>query len=109
MNYLLVVYDYGSDAILCEPMKAKTGPAIVATYKTILRLLQSRGLKPQLQRLDNKASAKLRQFMTAEDIDFQLAPPNMHRRNDAERAIRKFKKHFIKILSGTKPKFPIQL
>ena len=109
MSYLLVVYDYDSNAILCKPMKAKTGPAIVATYKTILLLLQSRGLKPQLQRLDNETSAELLQFMTAENIDFQLAPPNMHRRNAAKCAIRTFKNHFITILCGTDPKFPIQI
>ena len=47
--------------------------------------------------------------MTTEEIDFQLAPPNMHRRNAAEHAIRTCKNHFIAILSGTDLNFPIQL
>ena len=42
-------------------------------------------------------------------VDFQLAPPHMHRRNAAERAIRTFKNHFIAILCGTDPNFPIAL
>ena len=69
-------------------MTDKTGPTIVTYYMTILRLLQSRGLKPKLQRLNNEASDLLQEFMTAEEINFQLAPPNTHHRNAAERAIR---------------------
>ena len=59
MNYILVVYNYNSNAILCEPINDKTVPAMVTAYREILRLLQSRGLKPNLQCLDNKSSALL--------------------------------------------------
>ena len=90
-------------------MKDKTGPAVVTAYRVILRLLQSQGLKPNIQRLDNEASALLRELITTKDINFQLEPPNIHRRNVAERAIRTCKNHFIAILSGTDPNFPIQL
>ena len=41
MNYIPVVYNYDSNAILCKTMKDKTGPAIVTAYREILRLLQS--------------------------------------------------------------------
>ena len=51
----------------------------------------------------------LHDFMTSNSIDFQLAPPNIHRGNAAERAIRKFKNHFIAVLCGTNPQFLIQL
>ena len=109
MSYILVVYDYDRNAILCEPMKNITGPTIVASYKVILTLHKSRGLKPSLQRLDNEESSMLCDFMTSDPIDFQLAPPNIHRCNTAERAIRTFKNHFIAVLCGTDPKFPMQL
>ena len=36
-------------------------------------------------------------------------PPYIHRRNAAERAIRTFKDHFISILCGTDPLFPINV
>ena len=109
MNYIPVVYNYDSNAILCETMKDKTGTAIVTAYMEIIRLLQSRCLKPKLQRLERKASSLLQELMTAEDIDFQLAPSNMHRRNAAERAIQTCKNHSIAILSKTDPNFPIQI
>jgi hypothetical protein len=108
-NYLLVVYDYDSNAILAEPMKNRQGKSIVAAYQTIHTLLVSRGLRPILQRLDNEASSLLRNFLQKEHIDFQLVPPHNHRRNAAERAIRTFKNHFVTILCGTDPNFLLHL
>ena len=40
-------------------------------------------------------------------MSFQLAPPNVHRRNAAERAIRTFKNHLLADIASTDPKFPI--
>ena len=37
---------------------------------------------------------------------YQLVPPNAHRRNMTERAIRTFKAHFLAILAGVDPDFP---
>ena len=47
--------------------------------------------------------------MEEKDVDFQLTPTHSHRRNAAERAIRTFKNHFIVILCGTDPDFPLML
>ena len=95
---MLVVYYYDNNTILCEPMKNRTGPTIVADYKVILTLQKNRGLKPSLQRIDNEASTMLCDFMNSDSMDFQPAPPNIHRRNAAKRSIRTFKNHFIAIL-----------
>ena len=108
-NYLLIVYDYDSNMIFAEPMKSRTGPDHIKAFKTIHAILTSRGLRPQLHRLDNEASVALQQFLTAENIDYQLAPPQVHRRNSAERAIRVFKNHFIAGLCSTNPDFPLHL
>ena len=108
-NYLLIVYDHDSNAILAEPLKNRSAKSIVDGFKVLYNILLSRGLKPQLQRLDNEASALLRAFLTEKQIDYQLAPPHLHRRNAAERAIRTFKNHFVSILCGTDPQFPLHL
>jgi hypothetical protein len=55
-------------------------------------------LRPSLKRLDNEASLALRNYLTKEGIDYQLAPPHVHRRDNAERAIQGFKNHFIETL-----------
>lgn len=108
-SYLLIVYDYDSNYIHAEPLRSRSGPDILAGYKRSIDLLKSRGLTPRLQRLDNEASQALQQFLQDEGIDYQLAPPHVHRRNSAERAIRTFKNHFIAGLSGTDPDFPLHL
>ena len=106
---MLVIYDYDSNFIHVEAMSSKSGPSILAAYTRAHTLLTSRGLKPALQRLDNEASAALQAFMTEAEVDFQLAPPHLHRRNAAERAIRTFKNHLIAGLCSTDRNFPLHL
>ena len=47
--------------------------------------------------------------MTSEEVDFQLTPPHIHRRNAAERAIQTLKNHFIAGLCSTDRQFPLHL
>ena len=47
--------------------------------------------------------------MEHKKVDFQLAPPHIHRRNAAERAIRTFKDHFLAGLASLDPTFPMYL
>jgi hypothetical protein len=107
-NYLLILYDYDSNRILAEPIKTRTGQAILAAYKIIHTRLCNAGLHPKLQCLDNECSDAL-QFMSNEGVDYQLVPPGMHRRNAAERAIHSFKNHFIAGLCSVHKHFPLHL
>jgi hypothetical protein len=106
---MLLLYDHDSNYIHVEPLKNHQSSEMLAAYKRGHALFTQRGLKPQLQKLDNEASAMLQQFMTSENIDFQLVPPHVHRRNAAERAIRTFKNHFIAGLCSTDKDFPLHL
>ena len=90
-------------------MRNRTKVVILAAYQRALSLLKSRGLQPELQKLDNEASQVLQQYMVEEHINFQLVPPGLHRRNAAERAIRTFKNHFIAGLCTTAADFPLTL
>ncbi len=84
-NYLFILYDYDSNSIQAEPIPNRKKESIKAAYEKMLRLLQRRGLHPQLHRLDNEASQLLKEFITNEDIEFQLTPASLHRRNWAEK------------------------
>jgi hypothetical protein len=53
-------------------------------YSLIHALLTKRGLKPKLQKLDNEASLMLKTFLEVEEVECQLVPPHVHRRNKAE-------------------------
>ena len=102
----MIVYNYDSNAIIAEPMKSQTAIELLRAYTKLHTFLTDRGLKPVLQRLDNEAPGNLKQFMHDNQINFQLVPPHLHRRNAAERAIGIWKEHFIATLSTTDPNFP---
>jgi hypothetical protein len=108
-NYLMILYDYDSNFIFAQPMKNRQAETIVAAYASLHARLCKAGLKPRLQRLDNECSTLLKDYMHANQVDFQLVPPGIHRRNAAERAIRTFKNHFIAGLCSVDKNFPIHL
>ncbi|KAI2494253.1 hypothetical protein MHU86_20271 [Fragilaria crotonensis] len=108
-NYVLIVYDYDSNSILVEPIRSRSGPCILAAFKIIHARLVTAGLRPQLHRLDNECSSALKTFLRDAEIDYQLVPPRLHRRNAAERAIRTFKNHFIAGLCSVDKNFPLHL
>jgi len=108
-NYILVVYDYDSNGILTVPLPNRCTKSILAAYQIAHACLCAAGLCPKLQCLDNEALQALKDFLVAEDVDYQLVPPHIHCRNAAERAIRTFKNHFIAGLCSTDKNFPLNL
>jgi hypothetical protein len=83
----MVCYVYDCNYVKVIPMKSRSASEWVEAYDTIHQELTVKGFKPKLQTLDNEASAALKIFFTANDVDYQLVPPHCHRRNAAERAI----------------------
>ena len=59
-QYIMVVYDYNSNAILVEPMKNRTAKTILTAFQVLHRRLCNAGLRPRLQRLDNECSDALK-------------------------------------------------
>ena len=60
-----------------------------------------------VQILDNEFSTEFKKTIVKDwGASYQLVPPNVHRRNIAERAIRTFKADFLEILAGVDPDFP---
>ncbi len=108
-KYIMVVYDYDSNAILTEPLTSRTETELLRAYSKLHDYLTARGLKPALQRLDNEAPGRLQSYMRAKSVTFQLVPPHNHRRNAAEKAIGTWKDHFIAGLSSLDPNFPMHL
>lgn len=62
---------------------------------------------PTLHILDNEAPTGMKMAIK-KNCKYQLVPPDTHRRNLVERAIQTFKSHFIAILAGVDPSFPIK-
>ena len=98
---------HSSNVILVAPFKTRKDQHILAAYNCIMQRLKNRGLTTDLQILDNEAIQNHK--ATIKDkwgVDFQLVPPNIHRRNAAERSIHTFKAYFLSVLSGVTPEFP---
>ena len=57
--------------------------------------------------MDNEASQELKRAIIKNKITYQLTPPNIHRTNAAERAIRTYKNHFLSGLATVDPDFPV--
>jgi hypothetical protein len=108
-SYVMVCYVYDFNYIKVVPMKSRSASEWVNAYYHIHRELTVKGFKPKLQTLDNEASAALKNFFTAIDVEYQLVPPHYHRRNAAERSIRTFKEHFVAGLSSVDPTFPLHV
>jgi hypothetical protein len=108
-NYMFVLYEYDSNLIYAEPIPNRESITILNAYNSVLKKLMRAGLHPKLHRLDNECSNALKDFFVDNNIDFQRAPPGMHRANAAERAIRTLKNHFIAGLCTAHPDFPLNL
>ena len=106
-NYILVVYEYDSNAIIVCPLRNRTASEITCVFQSVIQYLHARGLRPRLHTLDNEASAILRDYLRLEDMEYQLVPPHIHRWNASECAICTFKNHFIAGLASTDPNFPL--
>ena len=109
MTYILVLYDYDSNAIAARAMKSNKGAVITEAYDSIYTELTEAGITPILQYLDNETSKELIALTKKNNLKYQLAAPHNHRLNPAERGVSTFKNHFIAILVGCDERFPTYL
>ena len=59
--------------------------------------------------LDNQASVAYKKAIGNSDMTCELVPPDDHQHNMAKKAIQTFKDHFVGVLSGCGPTFPMHL
>ena len=71
--------------------------------------MKHQGIIPKHQVLDNEILDAYHKEIRDTNMTFQLVPPDDHRRNLAEQAIQTWKDHFVDVLSGTAPNFPLHL
>ena len=109
-QYVMIAYHCDLNVILARTINSRKDIYRLRAYNIIMERLKIRGHHANLQVLDNEASAAYRQLITDKwKADFQLVPPNIHRRNSAERDILTFKAHFLAILAGVAPHYPRNL
>jgi hypothetical protein len=109
-QYVIIACRINGNLILQQGFVSRSNIHCVAAYNAIMTHLAAQGLSVDLQILDNKASATYKNAITFTwQAKFQLAPQAMHCRNRAEQEIRTFKTHFLSILAGVDPTFPLYL
>jgi hypothetical protein len=106
-NYVMILYNYNSNAILSKPLKTRRAGELTNAWTSLHARLQMHGYAPQLHILDNECSEELKKAFKKYDVCFQLVPPHSHQGNSAERAIQTWKNHFGSGLATCGPKFPI--
>ena len=105
----MVLFEVDGNYIDAEPMKDSHENSLIKAYSTLWsRITKSGKVRPTVHILDNEASARFKETIR-QNCDLQLVPPDTHRRNLAERAIQTFKSHFLAILAGVDPSFPMTL
>jgi hypothetical protein len=52
-KYIIILYDYDSNAIFSQPIKDRTAPELLKAFQVMEQELVARGLKPKLTKLDN--------------------------------------------------------
>ena len=108
-QYVMVLAESDSGAILAEPMKNKTSGEMIRAYQVLIDRLNTAGIFPTEHILDNEKSAKFLETIKKNKMKYQLVPPHDHWRNRVAKAIQTFKDHFIAILCGTNKDFPLHL
>ena len=108
-QYVIVAY-HSSNVILIEPFASRKDKHRISVYNIIMQRLKDRNLLVDLLILDNECSKENKATVKEKwGVTYQLVPPDLHRRNAAERVIRTFKAHFLAILAGVAIDFPPHL
>ncbi len=104
--YVVVFYVYDANYIRSIPIKNRSKEELLRAYNEVYEWLSMRGFKPLLHKMDNKTSHDIEKIIQGQQTRLQYTPPDMHRTNPAERAIRTWKKHFIAGIAGLPKTFP---
>jgi hypothetical protein len=54
-KYIIILYDYDSNAVLAQPIKDRTAPELLKAFQVMEQELVARDLKSKLMKLDNEA------------------------------------------------------
>ena len=86
-QYMMVLTESDSDAILVEPMKNRTSGEMIRAYQVLINQLRSPGIAPKQHILNNECSNDFKEDIKTNNMTYQLVPPHDHRQNKAEKAI----------------------
>ena len=104
--YIMILYDFDSNAILARAIKSQKKEDLIAGFTYLHKQLTDAGIHPVLHKLDNEVSGDLIEEIKECKMDFQLSPPGNHRTLLSERAIQTWKNNFQSVLEGLDNCYP---
>ncbi len=108
-QYIMVLIEINSNAILVEAMKNCMTGEMIRAYQVLVDGLINSGVTPKMHILDNECSAQFKERTKSNNMKYQLVPPHDHIQNIAKKAIQVFKAHFISVLCGADKSFQLHL
>ncbi len=93
--------------IHAELLPSRTEASLGAAFTRTYQFFKDLGHQIQFQVLDNECPESLVRFFKQQRVILDRVPPTQKRANKAESAIQTFRNHFLSILVGTHPNFPI--
>ena len=94
-KYIFVFYNYDTNTINGIAIKSRNTTDICGAWQKSYKLLKSHGEAPNIHILNNKCSREMKTIFKEAQVDHQLVPSHIHRRNAAERAIRTYENNLI--------------
>ena len=98
--HVVVFYCTDPNSIKSHPTNSRHRSELLKAYTDVYSYLRARGYRTKLHPWDNEASRDVEEFITEQQAKFQYTPPDQHRTNSAERAIRTWKNHFMSMLAN---------
>ena len=105
---VMVAVEMDGHYIDAEPLKSGSIKDLIKAYQAVWKRWEATGVtSPNWHALDNEAPADYKEAIRKNGCTVELTPPDIHRRNIAERVIQTWKDHFISVLAGVDAKFPL--
>ncbi len=82
--YIMVGIHLDANYIFCKLMKNRTNGNMIMAYQRMVDKMKLLALRLKHHRLDNKCSAKFKEYITKNGMTHKLVPLDGHRRNIAE-------------------------
>jgi hypothetical protein len=108
-QYILVTVFNGYIHLTAQTSRSASD--YVSSFDSILAFYTAHSLPiPSLiTSIDNETSLECKEYFLSQRLPVQFVPPQIHRTNPAERAVRTAKTHLIVLLSSTHPDVPDDL
>jgi hypothetical protein len=85
-EFIMMLYEYNSNAILVEPMKIRTSGKMIRAYVKLITQLIKAGITPKHHVLDNECLEEFKAQIKFFKMTYQLVPPHNHCCNTAEKS-----------------------